>query len=259
MPTDPNTVKNYNESAQAYHTHISDKKESPWHSMYEKPAMLAELPDLTDKVVISIGCGSGVDILAIKERGPKRVVGIDISEGLINIAKTEQPETEFYVMDMEQLEFADETFDLAYSSLAIHYLPNWDVALSEAYRVLKPGGMYIFSCGHPFDGAMERGENEQGRYGLIGKQHTNDSVILYGDYFNISANGVKELRGILSTADVLCYQRPLSAMFNDIINAGFSVTKIVEPLPTKEFEERDKASYDYLNHMPDFMIFVCQK
>ena len=48
------------------------------------------------------------------------VTGVDISDGLITIAKESYPECDFKVMDMEKLEFTDESFDFAYSSLAIH-------------------------------------------------------------------------------------------------------------------------------------------
>ena len=97
--------------------------------------------------VISIGCGSGVDARWLKDNGASEVTGVDISEKLIAIAKNNNPDIEFRVMDMEKLDLADASFDLAYSSLAIHYTEDWTIPLKEAYRVLKPGSKYIFPAG----------------------------------------------------------------------------------------------------------------
>lgn len=155
MSTDRNTIHHYNANAQRYHGHVSNPDDSPFHAYYEKPAIRAELPNLKGLDVISIGCGSGVDTRWLADHGAKKVVGIDISEGLIAIAQKENPDIEFHEMDMEKLDFPDESFDLAYSSLAIHYVSDWTKPLKEAYRVLRPGGQYVFSCGHPIDSAME--------------------------------------------------------------------------------------------------------
>lgn len=138
MTTDRRTTETYNMAAMAYDAHVSDPADSPLHAHYEKPAMRAELPDLTDLSVLSIGCGSGADAQWLKENGAGNVSGVDISAGLIDIAQAKYPDVDFQVMDMAHLDFEDETFDLAYSSLAIHYLPDWGPPLREARRVLKP-------------------------------------------------------------------------------------------------------------------------
>jgi hypothetical protein len=61
----------------AYDAHVSDPADSPLHAYYEKPAMRAELPDLTDLSVLSIGCGSGADAHWLKEHGAGSVSGAD--------------------------------------------------------------------------------------------------------------------------------------------------------------------------------------
>ncbi len=47
--------------------------------------------------------------------------------------------------DHQSLTFDDERFDLLVSSHVLEHLPDWRVALAEAFRVLRPGGRYIFS------------------------------------------------------------------------------------------------------------------
>ena len=86
MSTDRRTIKWYNNFAQEYTDHVRDENDSIYHSLYEKPAMYNLLPDLKGAKVISIGCGSGEDCNQLQKRGAK-VTGIDISDGLIAIAK----------------------------------------------------------------------------------------------------------------------------------------------------------------------------
>ena len=184
MATDPDTIRHYDQNAENYHRHVSDPNDSTFHACYEKPAIGAELPNLAGLEVLSIGCGSGVDARWLADNGAKRVVGIDISKGLLDIAKANNPDLEFHEMDMERLEFPDASFDLPYSSLAIHYVDNWTVPLKEAYRILRPGGKYIFSCGHPVDSAVEYEVKDGVKYALLGRkvnQETRERTV-YGDY-----------------------------------------------------------------------------
>lgn len=113
------TIDAYNKNAAAYHAHVSNPEESAYHSYYEKPAIRALLPDVAGLSVLSIGCGSGLDARYLKDSGAAQVTGVDISEGLIEIAKKENQDIDFQVMDMEKLDFPDESFGLCYSSLAI--------------------------------------------------------------------------------------------------------------------------------------------
>lgn len=154
MPTDKRTVKWYNVHAAEYTQHVRDPNESVYHSLYEKPAMYSLLPDLKGKSVLSIGCGSGEDCHYLAGCGVSKVAGIDISTNLVDIARQSYPECQFDVMDMESLAFDDDSFDFVYSSLAIHYLEDWTKAFCEVYRVLKPGSLFLFSCGHPVYSAM---------------------------------------------------------------------------------------------------------
>lgn len=175
MTTDRETIATYNAAATAYDAHISDPTASPLHAYYEKPAMRAELPDLTDLSVLSVGCGSGADAQWLKEHGAYDVSGVDISAGLIDVAQQKYPDIDFRVMDMADLKFPDESFDLVYSSLAIHYLPDWVQPLSEARRVLRPNGQFIFSCNHPVETSLEYSSNEQTRGAYLGRTIMQDT------------------------------------------------------------------------------------
>ena len=262
MSTDPNTVASYNANAEAYNAHVSDPAISIYHAYYEKPAIYAELPDLHGKEVVSIGCGSGIDAQHLKDLGAARVVGVDISEGMIAIAKREHPDIDFAVMDMEKLDYPDTSFDIAYSSLAIHYLADWSTALKEAHRILKPGGSYIFSCGHPLDQVWERNHTDKSRENLLGtvRDGVDDDVYkILGDYMCAENGGTGEIVGGLADVEVVTYHQTLAKMVHFITAAGFTIEKAVEPLPDERMREISPFNYDKLMKIPSFIIWVLRK
>lgn len=257
MSTHPNTARHYDENAENYHRHVSDPSDGTFHAYYEKPAIRAELPDLNGLEVISIGCGSGVDARWLADNGAKRVVGIDISKGLLEIAKTNNPNIEFHEMDMEKLDLPDESFDLAYSSLAIHYVDDWVPALQEARRVLRPEGQYIFSCGHPIDSAMEYTTEGKYKYARLGRKVDTDTEerTVYGDYLAPETSGIKPVTGVLKDIEVVVYHRTFAKMIEQILASGFTIERVVEPQPI----EGDPKHYEQLTRIPTFMIWVLRK
>lgn len=260
MATDPKTINSYNQNAEAYNRHVSDPNDSIFHSAYEKPAIRAELPELNGLSVISIGCGSGVDARWLADNGAAKVVGVDISEGLIDIAKQSHPNIEFKVMDMEKLNFPDKSFDLAYSSLAIHYVDDWTKALQEARRVLKPKALYVLSCGHPIDSAMEYFNEENKRNAFLGRTiaHDTDKRTVYGDYLAVTHNGIKPFDIGLGDIKAVVYHRTFAKMLEQIQASGFSIKRLVEPQPTPQLQAIDPGLFEQLTRIPSFMIWVLQ-
>jgi ubiquinone/menaquinone biosynthesis C-methylase UbiE len=154
MSTDKKTIDWYNQNAHIYTAHLQNQTDSVYHAYYEKPAMYSLVPDIKEKHVLSLGCGSGEDSKYLKSFGAKKSIGIDISKNLIKIAQINHPECEFYEMNMEQLDFTNDSFDFVYSSLALHYIEDWTIVFQEVFRVLKPNTYFLFSCQHPIISAM---------------------------------------------------------------------------------------------------------
>lgn len=260
MGTDPRTVEAYDQNAATYNKHVLDPNDSIYHAYYEKPAIRAELPDLTGQDVLSIGCGSGVDTQWFIDNGARTATGVDMSEELIKIAKQNYPKASFHVMDMEALELADGSYNILYSSLAIHYLDDWTEALSEAYRVLKPAGIYIFSCSHPIDTALERDEDGKARSSLLGRVvNEKGERTIYGDYLATQSNGIKPVDGVLGAFSVRIYHRPISKMIEQIRTSGFTIRRMVEPLPSPVMRRINPDIYKQLMRSPEFMIWVLGK
>ncbi|MBP7733715.1 MAG: class I SAM-dependent methyltransferase [Caldisericia bacterium] len=105
---------------------------------------------LSGKTVLDDCCGSGGKALLLSELGASKVIGIDIGSKFIeeanNFAKSKgNANVEFKVGDAHSLPFADKSFDLVYSFDAFEHVSMPDKMLSEAKRVLKPGGKLIMS------------------------------------------------------------------------------------------------------------------
>ncbi len=261
MPTDPSTINHYNQNAENYSGHETDPSENIFHSYYEKPAIRAELPGLEGLDVISIGCGSGTDARWLSDNGAKKVVGIDISKNLIEIAKRNNPDIEFREMDMEKLDFKDESFNLAYSSLALHYIDDWTQPLQEARRILRQDSLYVFSCVHPINSAMERFLERETKYSMLGRKvdKVANKQVFYGDYLAKDDEGVKAVKGMVGDMEVVIYHRTFSKMIKQIRASGFTIERVIEPQPLDNMKEVDPDLHKQLTKMPTFMIWVLKK
>lgn len=257
MSTDKKTKKWYNKNADTYTKHVRDENDSIYHSLYEKPAMYSLLPDLNNAAVISLGCGSGEDCTYLKFKGAKQVVGIDLSEKLIEIARKSYPECEFSVMDMEHLDFPDESFDFAYSSLAIHYIEDWHQVFREVYRILKPNSYFLFSCNHPVANALETTSDDGGvRVSQLSRTRNRgeDTVVIKGDYVNR-----RRLDGYSSSLNVTTWHKSIDEIAQEATDSGFLIANIKEPKPKEKMKELSNIDYETLNKIPFFIIFKLLK
>ena len=252
MSTDDKTLNWYQNKAEKYTDHVRNPNDSVYHSYYEKPAMYALLPDLQGKKVLRIGCGSGEDSNYLKSKGAEASVGIDLSSELTKIATETYPNCEFKTMDMEKLKFPDQSFDFAYSSLAIHYVENWTNVFKEVFRVLKPNSNFIFSCNHPVRFAAETANTEKYHaYKLeVQKDRVTKEITIIGDYLS-----KRKLIDAFGKDTVNIWHVPVGEISNAIYEAGFLIQKIVEPLPLEGMKEIKPESYKRLQKIPEFIIF----
>jgi SAM-dependent methyltransferase len=107
---------------------------------------LAE-PEGVDRV-LEIGCGQGVGFDLISERFPSaRVIGIDVDPRMIRRAQRRlgpSRAAEVRVADVCSLPFENESFDVVVDFAAVHHVPDWQRALPEIARVLRPQGLFLF-------------------------------------------------------------------------------------------------------------------
>ena len=117
----------------------------------EWPALRALLPDLKGRSVVDLGCGFGWFCRWARQQGAARVLGIDVSEKMLARARATDPDDAitYARVDMEVLALPAASFDLAYSSLALHYIVGLDRLVATVHRALVPGGRFVFSAEHP--------------------------------------------------------------------------------------------------------------
>ncbi len=105
-----------------------------------------------DSVVIDVGCGSGNTAIALSKSIGCQVTGVDLSG--VRIANAidsleEQPEgvrerVTFKKGSATDLPIAEESFDRAWSQATVYHVPDKVKVLEEVYRVMKPGGIFVF-------------------------------------------------------------------------------------------------------------------
>jgi len=98
--------------------------------------------------LLDVACGPGWLSAAALKRGTV-VTALDFAENMVTIACRRCPEADIQTADAEDLPFEVDRFDAVVCSLGILHLPAPERAISEAHRVLKPGGRYAFTCWTP--------------------------------------------------------------------------------------------------------------
>jgi SAM-dependent methyltransferase len=130
---------------QDYYRRIYDVEERHWWHVGMRritAALLADVLAWHERPILDAGCGTGGFLRWLCDLGSANLVGIDISETAIELAKRRVPEAELRVAPVHELPFADSTFSLAFLNDVLQHVPEEDVAasLAEVRRVLKDEG-----------------------------------------------------------------------------------------------------------------------
>jgi SAM-dependent methyltransferase len=117
----------------------------------EWPRLRSMLPDLAGRRVVDLGCGFGWFCRWAREHGAAHVLGVDLSEKMLKRARTQtnDPAVVYSGANLETFSLPEGGFDLAYSSLAFHYIEDASRLFAAVHRALAPGGNLVFSTEHP--------------------------------------------------------------------------------------------------------------
>lgn len=123
---------------------IYNKFADKYYNEYGVSSYIDDFVNLVERngKVLDVGCGPGKDSNYITSKGFD-VVGIDLSEKMIGIAKKEFPGTDFRVMDMRRMSFEPESFDGVFAAFSLIHLPKNEVSgmLNKLYEILKKDGI----------------------------------------------------------------------------------------------------------------------
>ena len=213
----------------------------------EWPSLRALLPDPAGRRVVDLGCGFGWFCRWAREQGAAEVLGIDVSENMLARARAETQDDAitYSRADLEHLDLLAGSFDLAYSSLALHYIADLEGMLKSLHRALVPGARFVFSAEHPvFTAPRKPGwlTGEDGR-----KVWPVDAYLEEGPRVtNWFAEGVVKQHRTIGT-----YVRLL-------LNAGFAISHVEEWGPTKE-QIAERPEWAQERDRPMFMLFAAER
>lgn len=230
MKRKPVALDAYETLADAYAARIETK---PHNAYLERPATLSLLPDVNGRRVLDAGCGPGVYSEWLVDHGAE-VVAFDISPKMVAHAEERLAgRAKILQADLSQpLDFlADASFDIVLSALSLDYIEDWGAVFREYHRVLRDSGLLVFSCNHPF-------------VDLI----INPEI----DYFATQLTAY-EWTGFGIPVKMPSYHRPLSAGLNALLGAGFTIDRLLEPLPTGQFKQAAPVDYAELCRRPSFL------
>lgn len=114
--------------------------------------LLAAIP-VTGRTIVDVGCGTGRHWPALSGRSPARIVGYDVSAGMLNRLRNKYPRAETHLLSGDAgftlTGLADASCDFVLSTLTVAHLPDLAAALTEWNRVLRPGGDILITDYHP--------------------------------------------------------------------------------------------------------------
>ena len=149
---------------------------------------------------------------------------------------------------MDEIDSLDNNFDLVYSSLAFHYIENFDKLISNICDRLNDGGMLLFSQEHPFITAT-----------IDGKGHFNrdeKGVPVSYTFSNYCQRGLRKSTWFVDGVEK--YHRTIGDVLTALASSGLCIEKVVEPIPS---EEALKISPNLKKELlkPNFLIVRARK
>ena len=193
----------------------------------EWPALEKMLPPFAGRDVLDLGCGYGWHCRYAAEHGAASVLGTDLSQKMLAVARTRNahPQVTYRQAAMEDLDFAPESFDVVLSSLAFHYVKEYEALIQKIRRWLRPDGWLVFSAEHPVFTA----------YGSQDWYYDADGNILHFPVDRYFYEGQRD--AVFLGEPVVKYHRTLTTYLNTLLNNGFVLRQVVEPQPPASMME----------------------
>ena len=219
------------------------------------PALFAEwAPRLCDaaligegQAVLDVGCGTGVATRAATQRvGPTgAVTGVDINDGMLAVARGNDPDTTWQRAPAEKLPFEDDAFDAVVSQFALMFFDDPQQAIAEMNRVAKPGGQLAIAvwC------SLSETPGYTAMAGLLGRLFGEEAAEALRVPYTMG--DPSELESLLRTAglDATATTRPGTAVFPSIeswVHTDIRGWTLADMIDDEQFERLQLAAQDEL-------------
>ncbi len=198
--------------------------------------------------VLEVGCGSAPCSRWLAAQGAEPV-GLDLSGGMLAHAQAAAARTGITVplvqADALALPFADASFDIACSSFgAVPFVADSALLMREVFRVLVPGGRWVFSTNHPMAWIFPDDPTERGLVAMT-------SYFERRPYVEVDADGVPVY---------VEHHRTMGDRIRELVGAGFIVRDVIEP-EWPAHNQREWGQWSPLRGaiFPGTVIFVADK
>lgn len=202
-----------------------------------EPAFRSVLPSLSDVDLLDAGCGDGAAAARYAAQGAT-VVGVDVSDRMIEVARERHGDAAtFQTGDLiEGLDFEADSFDVVVCQHVLSHLPDLTAPFAEFARVLRPNGTLAISTHHPFhDFLVARDEAYPNTYEAL--EMDLDPVVEAAEEPSYHETESFEIYwgGDWDETPTVFYRRPLEALLQPLLDAGFVIERLVEPEPDETF------------------------
>lgn len=201
---------------------------------------LSLLADVDVADIVELGCGGGQCSIGFARRGAASVIGVDLSTEQLAYAERLSDEYDagirLLVGDVTALPLASDSYDVAFSAYAFQWVDDIESCFAEAARVLRSGGRFVFSLPHPF---YQRFDPDTGR--------------IERSYFDTGEERI-EHDGL--SADQLLFHRRVSDIHAALVDAGFTVDRLMEPGTDDpdDYEELWASSPELMAEVPRTLV-----
>ncbi len=188
----------------------------------EWPVLREMVGDVAGQRIVDLGCGFGWFCRWARENGAADVLGLDVSDNMLAKAHamTSGGAITYDRADLATVTLPRARFDLAYSSLALHYIADAARLLAEIHASLAPGGRFVFSTEHPIFMAPRNAG-----WRTDGEGRPTWPLDSYLD------EGPRTTEWF--TPGVVKYHRTLGTTLNLLVGSGFTIARVVEFGPTE--------------------------